>query len=120
MEKTFEDYNEYFKRQWMSQVGEWNVAEVEMRTNNNLERYNRVIKQEIPRSPGGYSFAAALQRLSESAYRKMLNDEVYQRKCKDQSTLKDVLPAATEYLLSGKYSVLEFLTKIAQRNRLDE
>lgn len=116
LDDDFEEFLTYFHRTWivLYKKEEWNVFNLDRRSNNNIEGYNRKVKQYIRRNPSPWLFLEAISDLAYDASASYQYD--YHREIThivDRSQLSGPLNQALIELNSGNIDELKFLEIMA-------
>jgi len=115
LRRDFKSFIKYFKWTWFGRFGphDWCVGNLARRTNNNIEGYNRFVKDFIPLKPAPYVFLDGLLNLAHDASSKFESDRQQNSQRVDRSQISGLLDKCTKDLEEGTISELTFLKKMA-------
>lgn len=112
----FDEFSEYFQSTWIIRFSPatWCVSDRDRRTNNNVEGYNRKIKDTINPNPSPWAFLQGLKDLMNDASGKFERDKRNNAVTPaDRSRLSKPLAAALHCLIADEIDELEFLKVMA-------
>ena len=120
LRKDFKKFINYFELTWFGRFipSDWCVGNLKRRTNNNIEGYNRFVKDYIPRKPAPYVFLDGLLNLAHDASSKFEADRQQNPQIVDRSQITGLLDKCTKDLEEGRISELMFIKKLALKSSI--
>lgn len=122
LKKDFKKFIKYFNLTWFRKFepNEWCVGNLQRRTNNNLEGYNRFVKDFIPRKPAPYVFLDGLVNLAHDASSKFESERQQNSQRIDRSRLSELLEKCKKDLEEGTITELMFIKKLALNSDIND
>lgn len=113
--EAFEEFNEYFQMFWLDVITPlgFGVSELKFRTNNFNEGYNSKIKGIITKQLNVYQFLNEMIVFMHEAVNDFYYDKKHNATIKSKSKVSPKLEKALAKLLSGEYTVFNFLLKMS-------
>jgi hypothetical protein len=113
---AFERFHSYFKKTWLDGTyskKDWCVDGLDQRTNNHLEAYNSMIKDNINRNPSVYDFLEFIQDLCYKSNNEYEEDLAKGYEIKSRSKIASTLNTELPKLKSGLINVKTFLLRLS-------